>query len=476
MDIMLKIAGEADVCLDNLQHRLTLLGYKVSIHKGSGKPSRNILARLVLAGERKLLRLPESTVAEGKSSNFDADLIVDLTQGSVNAQVPRLTVEINGHTDFLAALASTKTRSRHANIVAFLDGRAIAQAQPMITRQAFLSHTKDELNAAVETLLLSAIARLSAGHGHEISYSRNRLTPSFFLLHYGYDFGCAVLRKVIARLSKNHKPFYWRTAWRLTEGSGISPSRDRPDPTPFIELQDDGERFYADPFPFEHKGRFYVFVEEFPYREDKGVISVAELQDNGTLSQPRVVLREPHHLSYPNVFRHKDSIFMIPESGGAQEVVLYRAEEFPDRWIRESVLIEGANINDVTLIERDGSFFMFATEKIGKGSASDTLVVYSAPDLMGPWLPHKLNPILVDKRGARPGGCILEENGRLFLPVQDGSEVYGGGLGMREILSLNDEEVILGNVFPVTTGAAWPKKGIHTLNRCGPLEVVDSTW
>ncbi len=159
---------------------------------------------------------------------------------------------------------------------------------------------------------------------------------------------------------------------------------------------------------------------------------------------------------------------MIPESGGAQEVVLYRAEEFPDRWIRESVLIEGANINDVTLIERDGSFFMFATEKIGKGSASDTLVVYSAPDLMGPWLPHKLNPILVDKRGARPGGCILEEeNGRLFLPVQDGSEVYGGGLGMREILSLSGEEVILGNVFTVTTGAAWPKKGIHTLNRCG---------
>ncbi|WP_137136931.1 hypothetical protein [Rhizobium sp. FKY42] len=476
MNIVLKIDEGADVFLDNLQHRLTLLGHNVCIHKGRSCTSKNILLRFILASERKLLRLPQPTVPEGKSSNFDADLIVDLTQESVNTQAPRLTVEINGHADFLAALASTKTKSRHANIVVFVDGRAVAQGQPMMSRQVFLSHTRDELNAAVETLVLSAVARLSAGQSHEISCSADKVTPSFFLLRYPYDFGRAVLRKVIARLSKNHKPFYWQTAWRVTEGNGISPARDRPDPTPFIELKDDGERFYADPFPFEYKGRFYVFVEEFPYREDKGVISVAELQDNGTLSQPRIVLREPHHLSYPNVFRHKDSIFMIPESGGAQKVVLYRAEEFPDRWIRERVLIEGANINDVTLIERDGRFYMFATEKIGKGSASDTLVVYSAPDLMGPWLPHKLNPILVDKRGARPGGCILEENGRLFLPVQDGSEVYGGGLGLREILSLNDEDVILGNVFPVTTGSAWQKKGIHTLNRCGPLEVVDSTW
>ncbi len=119
--------------LDNLQHRLTLLGHKVSIHKGSGNPSRKSLT-LVLAGERKLLRLPEPTVAEGKSSNFDADLIVDLTQGSVNAQVPRLTVEINGHADFLAALASTRPDHDMPISLAFLDGRAIAQAQPMITR------------------------------------------------------------------------------------------------------------------------------------------------------------------------------------------------------------------------------------------------------------------------------------------------------------------------------------------------------
>src|SRR5690606_7713123 len=104
----------------------------------------------------------------------------------------------------------------------------------------------------------------------------------------------------------------------------------------------------------------------------------AELQPDGTFSTPRVVLEEPHHLSYPQVFAYKRKVYMIPESSGADELVLYRAEHFPDRWVREAVLVRGRKLNDMTLLVRDDRLWIIGTEQVGRGSASDTMVIWSA--------------------------------------------------------------------------------------------------
>ncbi|MDO1582789.1 glucosamine inositolphosphorylceramide transferase family protein [Rhizobium oryzicola] len=477
MKILLKVREGLNGSLITVKERLEAVGHSIHLERSLTAPHGSPLARFILALEDKILwSQDQNIVSKEPAAAFQPDLIIDLTNEVSRTDIPRMTIEINGHTDFATALASVKTKSRHADVVVLLDGRAIASGRPMMTRQAYLSKTRDELNAAVETILLSAVVRLSAGHSETIVHAPNRVQNPSFLLRYIHDFADAAFRRIGGQLSRNRRPFYWKTAWRLTNGATLTSHAPDTVPTLFNELGDDGARFYADPFPFEYMGRTYVFLEEFPYQEGKGVISVTELGEDGSLSPPRVILREDHHLSYPNVFEDEGSIFMIPESGSIHEVVLYRAEKFPDRWVRDCVLIRDHNINDATLVRRDGRYWMFATEKIGKGSASDTLVVFSATQLKGPWLPHKLNPILIDKSGARPGGHVIQEDERLFLPVQDGSEVYGGGLGMREILCLDDENVILGNVIQIQPGSAWSKKGIHTYNRCGLLEVVDSTW
>jgi hypothetical protein len=89
-------------------------------------------------------------------------------------------------------------------------------------------------------------------------------------------------------------------------------------------------------------------------------------------------------------------------------------------------------------------------------------------------VPHPLNPVLIDRAGARPGGAFVEREGRLFLPVQDGSVTYGGGLGLVELLHLDDHKVVWGPVQPIAQGRAWRCRGVHTLNRSGRLEVIDS--
>ncbi|WEZ85865.1 hypothetical protein P6U16_22995 (plasmid) [Rhizobium sp. 32-5/1] len=214
-------------------------------------------------------------------------------------------------------------------------------------------------------------------------------------------------------------------------------------------------------------------MEEFSYSGGRGVISVAELDANGRFGRPRIVLEEAHHLSYPNVFAHEGQIFMIPESSAANRVVLYRADPFPDRWCQECVLIEGKRFADATLLAFGGRLWIFGTEQIAGGSASDTMAIYSAERLNGPWVPHPLNPVAIDRAGARPGGRVIETGGKLFLPVQNGTKTYGGGLGLREIITLNDGDIQLGPTVPILDTAGKEHASLHTLNRVGRLEVID---
>jgi hypothetical protein len=173
------------------------------------------------------------------------------------------------------------------------------------------------------------------------------------------------------------------------------------------------------------------------------------------------------------VFARGGQVWMIPESVGARAVLLYRAERFPDRWVRHATLIPDRELSDATLLDHDGRLWLFATDRDGLGSTSDTLVVYSAERLEGPWQPHPMNPIRIDRRGARPGGAFVRAGDRLLLPVQDGTLGYGGGLGFSELLQLDAETVRLGPPVPLDPAGDWPHRQVHTYNRAGGIEVID---
>ncbi|TJW73340.1 MAG: hypothetical protein E5V92_32465, partial [Mesorhizobium sp.] len=238
-------------------------------------------------------------------------------------------------------------------------------------------------------------------------------------------------------------------------------------------LPDPGDHFYADPFPFWWQDRPFVFVEDYPHATGKAVISVAAFDSSGVPETPRVVLEEAHHLSYPQVFERDGVIWMLPEASAGGRLTLYRASGFPDRWVPETVLVEG-EISDATLFDHEGMLWLFATDRDGHGSTSDTLVVFSAPALTGPWRPHPANPILIDHRMARPGGAFVRNReDRVLLPVQDGTQGYGGGLGLSELLELNRHAVRLSAPRPIDAAGDWPYPKIHTLNRAGRIEVID---
>ncbi|TIW06985.1 MAG: formyl transferase, partial [Mesorhizobium sp.] len=136
-------------------------------------------------------------------------------------------------------------------------------------------------------------------------------------------------------------------------------------------------------------------------------------------------MEEPHHLSYPFVFEQDGQTWMIPESGAARNVSLYRAVEFPYRWTREACLMEGIEGYDTTPFWHAGGFWFFVSPRLWRSTSWDVLSLYRAESLTGSWTSHAANPVLLDARLSRPAGAVIRHGGRTLRPVQDCARVYG---------------------------------------------------
>ncbi len=230
------------------------------------------------------------------------------------------------------------------------------------------------------------------------------------------------------------------------------------------------DKFWADPFPVMHEGKYYVFFEEFLYKENKAHISVMELSKSGA-SEPRPVLKRDYHLSYPFMFRWNDRHFMIPESAGNRTVEVYGCGAFPDEWKLETVLFEGVAARDATLLELDGLWWMFVA--MADTESSDELHIYYSETPFGPWKPHKLNPVKSDVRNSRPAGRIFYWNGDLYRPAQDSSGGYGYGMRINKLVRLTPSEFVEEEVAQVLPKWRKDLRGTHTLNICEDLTVID---
>ncbi|MBN9306540.1 MAG: hypothetical protein BGO82_13035 [Devosia sp. 67-54] len=451
-----------------LADRLAAAGHDLAIipAAAAGWPATT---RAVLALERRLLHrgaLSAAVDLPARSRPGAADLAVDLT-GTAAATAPTLRLAFDGTVDD-AAVPAALAGGRLPEIDIVLDGRGFGHAAPMVDNRVVMAAGADDVFARAITLAVAAVARYGAGDRATAPLAAPPDSGAFALRY----LGSALPRLAREALRRRRYRFaHWRVGYRLLDGPGVAETGALG--AGWSVLPDDGSRFFADPFPVEHDGRRYIFVEDYPHTTRKAVISVSALDDHGVAGPPVPVLEAPHHLSYPQIFARDGSLWMLPEGSGGGGLTLYRAERFPDRWTPAATLL-GGEISDATLVEHDGALWLFATDRDGGlGSTSDTLVVYRAPTLLGPWTPHRRNPIRIDRRRARPGGGVIRHGSELLLPVQDGTDGYGAGLGLSRIVRLDADEVVLGEPRPVSGAGDFPYPQIHTLNRAGRLEVID---
>jgi hypothetical protein len=166
-------------------------------------------------------------------------------------------------------------------------------------------------------------------------------------------------------------------------------------------------------------------------------------------------------------------VLCIPETSEAQEIALYEAECFPERWTRLATLVTGTAIVDATLFRHEEYWWLAGSELAAFG-ANCELHLWYAQSILGPWNPHPGNPVKVDIRSARPAGTPFVQDGVLYRPAQDCSRTYGGRVIINRVLTLTPlafrEEAFVA-VDPDRAGP-YPS-GLHTLSQVGKATLID---
>lgn len=231
------------------------------------------------------------------------------------------------------------------------------------------------------------------------------------------------------------------------------------------DIFDVNAHFVADPFWLHSDDVWHMYFEVMPRESKPGVIGLATSPDALQWTYRGIVLQEPFHLSYPQIFAWQGDVFLLPETLGAGCVRLYRAADFPVRFVPAADLLPG-RWADPTIFRHDGRWWLYACSTPYENR---TLYLFFADDLFGPWHSHPRNPIVADDRQrARPGGRVLTAGSRLIRFAQDCVPRYGSQLRALEIMELTpvDYREIECLESPVLTPSnpGWNSNGMHHMD------------
>jgi hypothetical protein len=266
-----------------------------------------------------------------------------------------------------------------------------------------------------------------------------------------------------------HEADQWGLAWSFSKNQLPSTTLYR-----FTEEWPALGFSWADPFPVEADGGYHVFLEIYDRAARHGSIGVSRLSRDGVFEPPETVLDAPYHLSYPFVFQWRGQWFLMPESSNATRIEVFAARRFPFDWTLETVLFNPFRAVDSTLVEVEGRWWLFTNQSPHPDVRNyDELYAYHAPTPLGPWTPHRRNPIKSDARSARGAGRFLSRGRSLFRPSQDDSRRYGSAIVINRIDELAPDRFRETAVSRIEPGWRKGLSGTHTLNVCGDLTMIE---
>lgn len=488
-EIEIRTAAPAVAWETDLESRLGALGASTRLVRGrlaAAVPGLDLLRKF----ERMIIRnrpvgagATEPVPAGEKSAPAARrpDLIVDLACEELGTpDAPTLVPLFDGRPGRRTAIDAVLSQQRPTIALAYAspsapDWRIVATARPAFDRPWYFSPSIDTLFERTRTALEQVIARV-AGQGmvdETLLGSATLPTPIRRPPGAPPVFLAALLaRKVSERLTQvGRRHESWTIGIRRL-GTSVHDTHSWPDQA-YTPVPDDSDRCFADPFLFEHEGRTWLFCEEIARATEWGTLAVAEVRPDGSCEKPRTFLKADYHLSYPHIFARDGQIWMIPETGSAGRIELWRCERFPDRFVHHAVLVPDVIAADATLFDHDGRLWLSASAGDG-GAAWDTLCLWHADRLEGPWHPHPANPVLIDATCARPAGALWRSGDTLWRPTQDCSTGYGAGLVLCRVDRCDTEAFVQTPVTRLGPRPEWPRAiGTHTLNVGGGFEAVD---
>jgi len=228
----------------------------------------------------------------------------------------------------------------------------------------------------------------------------------------------------------------------------------------------------AHPFMVVTDSRYYLFFTAKDGKTDKGGIGLAESQNGFDWKYRRAVIQEPFVLSYPYVFKWRNDYYMIPEAHTETSVRLYKATEFPDKWEYEGDLLKGDHFISPTVVRYKDRWWLF-TGRHG----NETLRLFYATDLKGPWTEHPQSPIVKkDLNTARPAGRPFVIDGTLYRLGQDCYPTYGNQVHAFRITDISPttySERMIEAPLVQSSSKGWNAESMHHVDA---RQLGENSW
>ena len=232
--------------------------------------------------------------------------------------------------------------------------------------------------------------------------------------------------------------------------------------------------FIADPFLVDVGGATYCFVEELPLDSERGLISVYQVSSSeATYLGPAI--SEPFHMSFPYLFYYQDKLYMCPEISQSREIRLYECIDFPLQWQHSNTLMREVAAADTMIFHHDELWWMFTNfDPIRADDYCVELNIFWSEDpTSSDWIPHSMNPILVDSTRARNGGLLVDEEGIHRVAQSQGFARYGESMQIFKIDELTKTRYSEHAVKAFTQNVLGTKNGVHHMNSNGSITVFD---
>lgn len=231
-------------------------------------------------------------------------------------------------------------------------------------------------------------------------------------------------------------------------------------------------QWYADPFVCSSSMGDFLFVELLDYHNVYGQIAVAPIKD-GKIGKFRIVISEPFHMSFPNVFQWNGIWYMIPETYQKKEMRLYRCESFPYKWKFYKTLVD-----DVELVDH-------AIKFKGNRAIIISMDIHNADKRYSRVFELDLSKMLAKEvfpKGnfsqERAGGTFYTVGGKDYRVIQDCTRCYGEFLKVYETDAITLDEINEHEIRRLFAEDLLLDKDrgierVHTYNNNGRYETVD---
>lgn len=208
--------------------------------------------------------------------------------------------------------------------------------------------------------------------------------------------------------------------------------------------------WYADPFVLTVDNKRIIFCERKKISKKNGDICTFVLNNN--VNKKIVLIKEPFHLSFPNITRINDSLYIMPESSRGNSLRLYKYNQTRNKADFFKELKSNCSYVDSIFFENEQNSFIYAYDTKGE------LVLFR---LLNDFSLKRIDSILDDSHTFRPAGN--PHNGIFYF--QDCSTLYGNSILARKnehnsFINIDDNYVSSINAFCKAKGYSR----YHTLN------------